>query len=68
MSEKGHRGGEDGGRGLLAAIRRVLGMPDYQAYLRHLRAHHPGCRLPTEREFFDEFVRAKYSGGPTRCC
>jgi len=68
MSEKGRRGGEAEGRGLLAAVRRVLGMPDYQAYLAHLQAHHPGCPMPTEREYFDEFVRARYSGGPTRCC
>jgi uncharacterized short protein YbdD (DUF466 family) len=43
-------------------------MPDYQAYLAHLRASHPGCPLPSEKEYFEEFVRAKYSGGPTRCC
>lgn len=68
MSEKGRRGGEAMGHGVLAAVRRVLGMPDYEAYLAHLRAHHPGCRLPSEKEYFEEFVRAKYSGGPTRCC
>ena len=55
-------------RDLLAVLKRILGMPDYQAYLAHLRAHHPGCAVPSEREYFDEFVRARYSGGPTRCC
>jgi uncharacterized short protein YbdD (DUF466 family) len=55
-------------RQLVRVIRRILGMPDYQAYLAHLRAAHPGCPIPTEREYFEEFVRARYSGGPTRCC
>jgi uncharacterized short protein YbdD (DUF466 family) len=43
-------------------------MPDYAAYCEHLRAHHPDRSLPTEREFFDQFVRARYGDGPTRCC
>lgn len=55
-------------RRIARVIRRILGMPDYQAYVAHLRAAHPGCTVPSEREFFEEFVRAKYSGGPTRCC
>ncbi|MGH7517536.1 MAG: CstA-like transporter-associated (seleno)protein [Gemmatimonadales bacterium] len=53
---------------LLPALRRLLGMPDYAAYCEHLRAHHPDRSLPTEREFFDQFVRARYGDGPTRCC
>ncbi|MGH2668615.1 MAG: CstA-like transporter-associated (seleno)protein [Gemmatimonadales bacterium] len=43
-------------------------MPDYAAYCRHLRERHPDRVLPTEREFFDQFVRARYGDGPTRCC
>jgi uncharacterized short protein YbdD (DUF466 family) len=43
-------------------------MPDYAAYCSHLRAHHPDRPLPSEREFFDQFVRARYGDGPTRCC
>lgn len=51
-----------------AALRRVLGMPDYAAHLAHLRAHHPGCPVPTEREFYEEYLRTRYGDGPTRCC
>jgi uncharacterized short protein YbdD (DUF466 family) len=43
-------------------------MPDYRAYCRHLREHHPDQPVPSEREFFDQFVRARYGDGPTRCC
>jgi uncharacterized short protein YbdD (DUF466 family) len=53
---------------LLSAIRRVAGMPDYQAYLEHLRRCHPERGVPTEREFYEEWVRARYADGPTRCC
>jgi uncharacterized short protein YbdD (DUF466 family) len=45
-----------------------MGMPDYPAHLDHLRRCHPDRPLPTEREFFDEFVRTRYGDGPTRCC
>ena len=53
---------------LLAAVRRVAGMPDYAAHLEHLRHCHPERPLPSEREFFEEYVRARYADGPTRCC
>jgi uncharacterized short protein YbdD (DUF466 family) len=55
-------------RQLVRVVRRILGMPDYEAYLAHLQSTHPGCPVPTERQYFEEFVRARYSGGPTRCC
>ena len=33
------------------------------------RRCHPGrAGCPPRREFFDEFVRARYGDGPTRCC
>jgi uncharacterized short protein YbdD (DUF466 family) len=49
-------------------LRRVAGMPDYAAHLEHLRRNHPECPLPTERQFYEEFVRRRYADGPTRCC
>jgi uncharacterized short protein YbdD (DUF466 family) len=65
-------GSRDGWRGslsaLLAGIRRVAGMPDYAAHVEHLRQAHPDRAVPTEREFFEEYVRARYADGPTRCC
>ncbi len=53
---------------LLSAVRRIFGMPDYARYLAHLRARHPERPVPTEREFCEEFLRARYADGPTRCC
>jgi uncharacterized short protein YbdD (DUF466 family) len=43
-------------------------MPDYQAYLAHLRAEHPERPLPTERQYFEEYLKGRYESGPTRCC
>ena len=51
-----------------SAAKRVLGMPDYAAYLAHLRVHHPDCPVPTEREFYDQYVQTRYGDGATRCC
>jgi uncharacterized short protein YbdD (DUF466 family) len=53
---------------LYAAIRRIVGMPDYEAYVAHLRCRHPGAPVPSEGEYFDQYVKARYESGPTRCC
>jgi uncharacterized short protein YbdD (DUF466 family) len=49
-------------------LRRIAGMPDYAAYLEHLSRCHPDRSVPSEREFYAEFVRSKYGDGCTRCC
>ena len=53
---------------LLSIVRQIIGMPDYDAHLEHLRRCHPGQLVPTEREFYEEFIRTRYGDGPTRCC
>ena len=53
---------------LVSAVRRIAGMPDYAAYLDHLRRCHPERPVPSEREFYEAFVQARYADGPTRCC
>jgi uncharacterized short protein YbdD (DUF466 family) len=52
----------------LSVLRRIAGMPDYEAYVAHVRRCHPERPLPSEREFYEEFVRNRYSEGATRCC
>ena len=50
---------------LFRIIRRVIGAPDYEAYLEHCQdAGHPP-RL-TEREYVDRFFESKGKG--VRCC
>jgi uncharacterized short protein YbdD (DUF466 family) len=53
---------------IVGTLRRVAGMPDYAACVAHLRRCHPERAVPSEREYFDEYVRARYGDGPTRCC
>ena len=53
---------------LLRAIRRISGMPDYAAYVDHAKRSHPERPVASEREFYDDYLRARYEGGPTRCC
>ena len=53
---------------ITGVIRRIAGMPDYAGHLDHLRRCHPERVLPTEKEFFEEYLRCRYGGGVTRCC
>ena len=53
---------------LFATLRKIAGMPDYAAHLEHLRQCHPGEPIPTGRQFYEEFLRTRYTDGPTRCC
>lgn len=53
---------------LLSIIRQIAGMPDYPAHVEHLRRCHPERPIPTERQFYEDFVRTRYGDGPTRCC
>ena len=48
--------------------RQIIGVPDYEIYIAHLRTHHPQRALPTYREFFEERQSARYKSGGGRCC
>lgn len=54
--------------GFVRVIRRVTGMPDYGAYVEHVRHCHPDQPIPTEREFYESYLQSRYGDGPTRCC
>lgn len=55
-------------RACLSDFRRIVGMPDYQEYVRHLRLVHPTWPIPSERQFFELYMQTRYGDGPTRCC
>ena len=55
-------------RPAIRIVKRIAGMPDYEAFLAHMRTRHPDCRLPSEREFFESYLKQKYAGGGSRCC
>jgi len=54
-------------RRLVAVARAIAGVPDYDAYVAHLRAHHPERAVPTRAAFFAERQEARYRSGG-RCC
>jgi len=53
---------------LLSAFKQIVGMPDYTRYLEHAREYHADCPLLSEREFYDQYIAARYGSGATRCC
>jgi uncharacterized short protein YbdD (DUF466 family) len=53
---------------ILRTVRRIAGMPDYEAYLEHLRACHPDRPVPSPREYFEEYTASRYGSGVSRCC
>jgi uncharacterized short protein YbdD (DUF466 family) len=49
-------------------VRKVAGMPDYHRFVDHQRRCHPEQPIPSERQFYEEFLRTRYGDQPTRCC
>lgn len=55
-------------RELVRGARMAVGIPDYDAYVAHMRRRHPG-QAPMSREaFFAERLQARYGRGRSRCC
>lgn len=52
----------------LTTFRRVVGMPDYAAYLEHLARRHPDWPAPSQQEFFRLYIESRYGNGASRCC
>jgi len=62
-------------KGVLKRIKQtgrlMVGIPDYDQYVEHRRAHHPDLPVMTYEEFFRERQNARYStegGKISRCC
>ena len=51
-----------------AVLHAIMGVPDYERYVAHLREHHPGCPVPSPREFERERMSARYERPGSRCC
>ena len=50
-------------------VRQVVGAPDYERYLEHQAARHPGCAPLTPRAYYAEFVTRRFGGAePKGCC
>ncbi|HZX30827.1 MAG TPA: YbdD/YjiX family protein [Rhodocyclaceae bacterium] len=59
------------GKYLGQAARLMVGMPDYDTYVQHMRLTHPDQPIMSYEDFFRERQEARYGGGdgrPGRCC
>jgi uncharacterized short protein YbdD (DUF466 family) len=55
-------------RRIRQAFRQLFGIPDYERYLAHASAHHPGAPLLSRRDFCAQAIERKYGKGGPRCC
>jgi uncharacterized short protein YbdD (DUF466 family) len=53
---------------LTALLHRIVGAPDYQAYLDHMRRCHPEDEPLSEAAFFQQRLNDRYNRVGTRCC
>ena len=51
-----------------SVIRAVLGVPDYERYLAHMRTAHPGDRVMSETEFRHTRMNDRYNSAGSKCC
>ncbi|EPD3050800.1 YbdD/YjiX family protein [Proteus mirabilis] len=60
------------GKYLGQAARMLIGIPDYDNYVQHMKDNHPDKPVMTYNEFFRERQEARYGGGDGeggfRCC
>ncbi|MGY4516709.1 YbdD/YjiX family protein [Lysobacter sp. HA18] len=55
-------------RHLAQTARLVIGIPDYDVYVQHMRRSHPDIAPMDEATFFRERLHARYGRGRSRCC
>ena len=55
-------------RSLARSLVRVVGAPDYDRYIEHMRRAHPDRRVLSRDEFCAERLEARYSRPGARCC
>jgi uncharacterized short protein YbdD (DUF466 family) len=50
------------------AYLQIFGIPDYERYLAHAAAHHPGESALSRRDFSARAIERKYSRAGPKCC
>jgi uncharacterized short protein YbdD (DUF466 family) len=50
------------------AYLQIFGIPDYEHYLAHVAAHHPGEAPLSRRDFSARAIERKYSRAGPKCC
>ncbi len=57
-----------GARGVARWYSAINGGQDYQRYVDHLRRDHPGCPVPSERQYWRDRYAEAERNPTTRCC
>ena len=52
----------------LRVVRTVIGAPDYDRYVAHMRERHPDCAIASRDEFMTHRLESRYSRPGNRCC
>jgi uncharacterized short protein YbdD (DUF466 family) len=52
----------------MVIVRRIMGAPDYERYVRHMSRNHPECTVLTKNEFVRDRLNARYAKPGSRCC
>ena len=55
-------------RGIGQICRQLFGIPDYERYLAHAAARHPGAPVLSRRDFCAQAIERKYGKSGPRCC
>jgi uncharacterized short protein YbdD (DUF466 family) len=55
-------------RRALKVLRTIIGEPDYDRYVAHMRAHHPECAIASHDEFMKQRMESRYTRPGSRCC
>jgi uncharacterized short protein YbdD (DUF466 family) len=53
---------------LVQTGRLIVGVPDYDLYLAHMRRTHPDIAPMSREAFFANRLEARYGRGASRCC
>ena len=49
-------------------VRTVIGVPDYQRYVEHMRVKHPNDKPLSREEFASQRMEDRYAKAGSRCC
>ena len=55
-------------RAVVQTARLIVGVPDYDLYLAHMRRTHPDVAPMSREAFFADRIEARYGRGSSRCC
>ena len=55
-------------RRVARTVRTVIGAPDYERYVEHMRERHPNEKPLTREDFASQRMQDRYAKAGSRCC